>query len=276
MKTIIIKNAIVVFIIFVAVSCKNSQQQDTTTTVPTETTNNELPKTPQITAQEIVDQAIAYYGGANFEQAEINFKFRDYEYRSIQNGGQYQLERIQYNKAIGKITDEVTNSGYRNVLNDEFAIDIVDSMKIKKSNSVNSVHYFARLPYGLNAPAVNKKLLGIDSINGTAYYQVKVTFDQEGGGVDHEDEFMYWFNTSNFQMDYLAYSYQTDGGGIRFRAAKNLREVNGIKFQDYINYKPETLAVALEDLSSKYESGALEEVSQIILENLKVDLLNEQ
>lgn len=257
----------------ISTGCKNSA-------APSQEIQQEIQQEGQeensISAQDIVSNAIAYYGGDNYEQAQMSFKFRDIEYTSLQDGGQFKLERIKYNDAIGKITDEVTNNGYRNVLNDEFAIDIADSMKVKFTNSVNSVHYFARLPYGLNAPAVKKELLGTDTINNVAYYEVKVTFNQDGGGVDFQDVFVYWFNTETYQMDYLAYSYETDGGGVRFRTAKNNREIGGIRFQDYTNYKPDSVAVVLQDLDKAYLAGALEEVSEILLEDVQVTLINQQ
>ena len=230
---------------------------------------------PNFTAQQLVDRAIEYHGGDKFESAEMTFKFRDYEYRSLQEGGQFTLDRISYNKAIGKITDRVTNAGYTQVLNDEFEMNIVDSMKVKFTNSVNSVHYFARLPYGLNDAAVQKKLLGTDSIKGKTYHEVEVRFKQEGGGVDFQDVFVYWLDTETGSMDYLAYSYETEGGGIRFRAATNPREINGIRVQDYINYKPKGLDVALEDLDYLYEQGSLIEVSKIELENVTVQITDE-
>ncbi|WP_369826875.1 DUF6503 family protein [Gilvibacter sp. SZ-19] len=230
---------------------------------------------PRLTAGQIVDRAIEYHGGPLFEKSEIEFKFRDYQYRSLQEGGAFTLDRISYNDAIGKITDRVTNAGYTQVLNDEFEMNIVDSMKVKFTNSVNSVHYFARLPYGLNAPAVEKKLIGTDSIKGRAYHEVEVRFKQEGGGVDFQDVFMYWFDTETGAMDYLAYSYETDGGGIRFRAAYNPREINGLRFQDYVNYKPQGLDVALKDLDYLYEQGSLIEVSKIELENVKVKIVDD-
>ena len=76
-------------------------------------------------------------------------------------------------------------------------------------------------------------------------------------------------------MDYLAYSYETDGGGIRFRAAYNPREINGLRFQDYVNYKPQGLDVALKDLDYLYEQGSLIEVSKIELENVKVKIVDD-
>lgn len=221
-------------------------------------------------ASEVVAKAIEVHGGAAFEASEISFKFRDFQYRSVQNGGEFTLDRISHNDAIGKITDRVTNAGYTQVLNDEFEMDIVDSMKVKYTNSVNSVHYFARLPYSLDGPAVEQKMIGVDSVRGKAYYEVEVRFKQEGGGVDFQDIFVYWFNQQTGTMDYLAYSYETDGGGIRFRAAQNPREIGGIRFQDYINYKPSGLDVELKDLDYLYEQGKLIEVSKIELENVEV------
>lgn len=223
-----------------------------------------------LSAQSIVDRAIEAHGGDAFEASEISFKFRDFDYRSLQNGGQFTLDRISQNDSIGKITDRVTNSGYLRLLNEETTMDVVDSMQLKYTNSVNSVHYFARLPYGLNAPAVQKKFLGVDTIAGKPYYEVEVRFKQEGGGVDYQDVFVYWFQKEAATLDYLAYSYETDGGGVRFRAAQNPSTVGGIRFQDYINYKPEGLDVKLQDLDRLYQEDSLIEVSEIILENIQV------
>lgn len=249
----------------VIIGCK---QQDKQTTI-TE------PQIEQIGVADIVDRAIQMHGGSSYEQAEISFRFRDFDYRSVQQGGSFTLDRISHNDAIGKITDRVTNDGYSHLLNNEFEMDIADSMKVKFTNSVNSVHYFARLPYGLKAPATQKRLLGEDSIAGKSYYEVEVRFKQEGGGVDFQDVFVYWFDKASGYMDYLAYSYETDGGGIRFRAAKNQREVKGIRFQDYVNYKPAGLDVELKDLDYLFELGKLIEVSKVELENIDVKILND-
>lgn len=92
-------------------------------------------------------------------------------------------------------------------------------MALKYYNSVNSVHYFAYLPQGLNDKAVQKELLGEVVLKGEPYYKVRVTFAQEGGGNDYEDVFIYWFHKQKFTMDYLAYEFHVDGGGMRFREA---------------------------------------------------------
>ena len=58
------------------------------------------------------------------------------------------------------------------------------------SASVNSVHYFAVLPYGLDGKAVNKTYVNKVDIKGKSYHKIKVTFNEEGGGEDFEDVFM--------------------------------------------------------------------------------------
>ncbi|MFT5436447.1 MAG: hypothetical protein ACI840_001095, partial [Ulvibacter sp.] len=68
--------------------------------------------------------------------------------------------------------------------------------------------------------------------------------------------------------------YEVDGGGIRFREAYNPRVVNGIRFADYNNYKPENLNVSLSNLDVLFEQGALKLLSKIETESVSVQLTN--
>ena len=69
-------------------------------------------------------------------------------------------------------------------------------------------------------------------------------------------------------MDYLAYSYEVDGGGVRFREAYNTRKIGGVLFQDYVNYKHlKNTDVSTFDIL--FEKGELKELSRIELENVK-------
>ena len=77
-------------------------------------------------------------------------------------------------------------------------------------------------------------------------------------------------------MDYLAYSYETDGGGLRFRKAVNPQRKRGILLQEYINYKPENESVPLEDLQQMFLSGSLEKLSEIRMDNVSVSQYREE
>jgi hypothetical protein len=74
-------------------------------------------------------------------------------------------------------------------------------------------------------------------------------------------------------MDYMAYSYHTDGGGVRMREVRAAQEVGGIRFQDYINLKAANKDTPLDSMQYLYEKGALEKLSEINLENIRVSPL---
>jgi hypothetical protein len=223
-----------------------------------------------LTAQEIIDKAIEISCQGKCDDAVIEFMFRDKKYRSSRNGGFYKLERIKMD-SLDEIHDVVSNKGLMRFVN-KMQVTVPDSLANGISDGVNSVHYFTQLPYGLNAAAVTKKLLGEDSIKGTDYYEIKVTFSEDGGGTDFDDSFVYWINKETFTLDYLAYKYATNGGGVRFREAYNPRVIEKIRFVDYNNFKPESKEVDLADLDQLFVEGNLKLLSKIENKNVKVIL----
>ena len=224
-----------------------------------------------LTAQTIIDKAIDISCQGNCDQAAIEFTFRDRTYKSKRNQGDYLLERFKTD-SLNETHDVLSNSGLKRYKNDTL-VTVPDSLEVNISDGVNSVHYFAQLPFGLNASAVHKKLLGEDIIKGQTYYEIEVTFSEEGGGTDFDDRFVYWIHKENFTLDYLAYRYATNGGGIRFREAYNIRTVEGIRFVDYNNFKPASLDLKLEDLDKLFEKGELKLLSKIETENIIVEIL---
>jgi hypothetical protein len=167
------------------------------------------------------------------------------------------------------ISDILNNETFTRTINGEVQ-NLPDSIANKYSNSVNSVAYFFMLPDGLNDPAVNKELTGTVKIKGQSYHQLKVWFDEQGGGKDHQDIFMFWINEKTNLIDYLAYSYETSGGGVRFREVIERHLVGEFTFQDYNNYGFEDAEYPLSDLPLALEDGSLPLLSEIRNENIQL------
>lgn len=224
-------------------------------------------------AQNLVDKAIAVSGGDLYKSSNVSFTFRDRVYHSERYGNQKILRRV-FVKDSAVVMDIKEPEVFCRYINDSLVV-VPDTLANAYSNSVNSVHYFAYLPYGLNESAVNKEFLGEVNIKDSDYYKVKVTFNEEGGGDDFEDIYIYWFNKETSKPDYLAYDFQVNGGGMRFREAYNERYIKGIRFVDYKNYKPKVKNRSIFSIDSLYMKDDLELLSKIELKNISVDQLDQ-
>lgn len=218
----------------------------------------------QYSAEEIINKSMSVHGEEVIDTAIIEFDFRNIHYKACHANGEFQYERW----IKDSIHDVLNNEGFTRCIDGE-EVELTDDKKSKYSNSINSVIYFALLPYKLDDPAVNSQLRGKVSIDGEDYYEIRITFDQEGGGSDYEDEFAYWINQKTFTINYLAYLYYTDDGGTRFRKAYNHRKINGILFADYENYEG-PFPFEVTKLDSLYMADELALLSKIILENIEV------
>lgn len=253
-----LRSVLIVMVLLSFFNCKEKEKQ-----------NSEL-----ASADGIIEKSIDVAGGKLFDHSGISFDFRDTHYKAIRDKGKFQLMRY-FKDSLSEIKDVLSNSGFERFKDGE-KVQVIDSMVSKYSNSVNSVHYFSVLPYGLDGKAVHKRYLGVSQIKGRDYHKIKVTFSEDGGGEDFEDEFIYWIDKELFTVDYLAYTYkEVEGGqGFRFREAYNPRMVNGLRFADYDNYKPATSTIKFEDFDALFNTNKLELLSKIELKNIEVIDLN--
>ncbi len=215
-------------------------------------------------ADKIIKKAIEFHGGTTYNTLEVDYDFRDKGYSLLHQNGKFIYKRIFRDSLENQIEDVLNNEGFYRKINGVKA-DLNPKDSAAYANSVNSVHYFATLPYGIDGEAVISEKLSNTVIKGQEYYTIQITFQQEGGGTDFEDKFVYWFNTENYSLDYMAYSYHTEGGGVRFREAYNARKIKGVIFQDYNNYEADKDAT-LSNLPEKYEAGQLKLLSKIELQ----------
>ncbi|MEM9918315.1 MAG: DUF6503 family protein [Bacteroidota bacterium] len=215
----------------------------------------------------LIRSAIEAHGGSLYDRASYSFDFRGTTY-GFKNRGEQFVYTKNFEKKGQQFSDTLSNKGFVRMV-DGVRQPLSEKDAKRYGDALNSVIYFAMLPYKLEDPAVLKTNKGSIRIKGQEYYQVEVRFEEEGGGTDHDDVFYYWLHKNNFTVDYLAYLYHTNGGGVRFRSAYNPRIVDGIRFQDYINYKA-SADTPLDSLPKMYEAGQLRELSRIELVDIKL------
>ena len=214
-------------------------------------------------AEQIIDRAIAAHGMQGMDSLTAEFTFRDRVYGIDREGGRYRYTRSFRDSLNDEIFDELTNDGLRRSRNG-VAEGLSEKDALAYAESVNSVRYFFMLPFGLRDPAVNMQQLPDVVIDDKAYHRVEVTFDQAGGGTDHDDVYNYFFDQVTGEMDYLAYTFKVNDGGIRFRKAINKRRVGGVLVQDYINYGVDGQGEDMATVVERYSNGELPELSRII------------
>ncbi len=222
-------------------------------------------------AQQIIDQSINHYFPTGLEYKKVSFDFRGRTYTTSRWPDQFIYTR-SFEDSLGYIEDILMNSVDLVRTIDQDTVELDPEWREKYTSSVNSVLYFFQIPYVLNDPAAIKKLTGETEINGKIYWSVSVTFEKQQGGEDYDDEFLYFVDKDDFSIDYLAYNYSVDGGGVRFREAFNQRRIDGLLFQDYINYEVE-IGTPLSNIPQLFKDGKLKELSKIVNENIKISQL---
>ena len=246
-------------------SCKTDKKPEDTESERSKSVGTVSTEKKMDKADSLVARTIEAHGGKRYDTAQYAFSFRKKRYTFRNSGG-----RSLYSVRTGAgDTLDVLDNGKLTRTIDGTATELSNKDVAKYSEALNSVIYFATLPHKLNDRAVNKSYKGRTKIKDREYDVVGVTFDAEGGGADHQDEFRYWIDTSNHTVDYLAYNYETNDGGVRFRSAYNARTVEGIRFQDYVNYEA-PIGTPLDSLPALYEAGELKELSRIETEEVEV------
>lgn len=216
----------------------------------------------------LLQQCLTAHAEKGFETAHYSFDFRGKTYTVKNNDNNYVYTKNFVDTSNQHIFIEMgNNTPFSYTINGK-AQNLTNDKQSAIENELNSVIYFATLPHKLGDAAVNKKFLGTTQALGQTYDLLGVTFDEKGGGDDHDDEYLYWINSLTHQIDYFAYNYTVNEGGVRFRSAFNKRVVDGILFQDYLNFKA-PIGTPLELLLGLYEQDSLDQVSEILTENIQ-------
>lgn len=216
----------------------------------------------QNSAAKWIEKTNIAHGTTNLKGHNLRFTFREYQYGLTQKKHQKLYSRTRF---IGSdtLTDTLLNgSDFGRWVNDK-PIRLPDSLKQRYAESINSVLYFIQIPRVLKDAAVQSSFVGEENIQGEPYIRLKVTFQQDGGGVDYQDEYRYWIHQKTHLIDFLAYRFYSGKGGTRFRKVSHRERVNGMVFQDYENFSSPTPFSPLDSIASLYTKGKLKKVSDI-------------
>jgi len=231
-------------------------------------------------ALELVERVRERHGVHVLDNAEVTFSFRGTPFTVRRDGSKFRYARTVTDDAGRQLEEVVDNTGvHRFVDGAEVELDEAEAGRLM--TAVNSVAYFALLPYSLTDSAVRVRALGPDSVGGQAYDRLEATFAQEGGGTDWDDRYVYWLRQPDAIMDYLAYSYAVTPGdtsrnetGTRFREVLGTQDVAGVRFQNYRNLTADSIGPRdLERFGELYDAGQTWTISDIILDSIRVQPL---
>jgi len=200
---------------------------------------------------------------------QADFEFRGDPFRVVYADGEFRFERRTVGPGGEDVVDRMDNDGTSRLV-DGTPVTLTPAETASVETAVNSVVYFAFLPWRLQDPAVRLRDLGTAPLGGVTYRKIEVTFEADGGGRDWEDRFVYWFHPETGTLDYLAYHFHTGEGGTRFRRAVNRREEGGLLVQDYENYTSTRDLDDVADFDELYEAGELRRVSLVELDRLRI------
>ncbi len=217
----------------------------------------------------IVRASIERYGGEAFDRVHIRWDFRGIPFEVNRDNGRFRYQRIVEDSLGQSIVEVLENEGSWIEVGGERQ-ELEPRGRARLETAVNSVVYFGFLPFHLDDPPVRLADLGTSEVDGELYHKVEVTFQQEGGGPDWEDRFIYWFHEEDRTLDYLAYREAADVETTRFRRAVNRREIGGLLVQDYENYTGDPNVGDVAEYDQLFEAGGLRLVSMVEFDDLEV------
>ena len=217
-------------------------------------------------ALKIIQMSVEAHGGKKYQNFDISFDFRQYRVRIKNNMSLFEYERTTQDSLKNTIRDVLNNTGFTREINGKKqTVSAKDEDKYREG--LNSIAYFMLLPFKLTDPSVYLAHIGNIKIGNQEYDKIKVWFNAEEGGKDHEDVFCYWINQKTHTLDYLAYA----NGGPRFRKATKRETVNGIIFQDYDNYQIADKTIPTSDYDKVFIAGEAKLLSKIEQTNYRAN-----
>ena len=223
----------------------------------------------------IVDRAIAHHGGSLFAASRVTYDVCSKSGCSSvsveMNGGSFEYD---VTAAVGATERRVRSRNSSVELWESGEVVPVPTSERGQQLRDWAMQrvYFNFLPFRLNDPSVFKEDLGTEVWQGRPLRKVKVTFEPDSS-TDASDEYLYWFDPETARLEQFAYSYDVNGGGLRFRKLFNYRRVNEMLFYDQQNWGTEGSDLSVGLVTEEYVEAEMRHITTVELRELRVERL---
>ncbi|MCP3958495.1 MAG: hypothetical protein GY719_11635 [bacterium] len=220
---------------------------------------------------DIVDRAIAHHGGGFYDSSEAELdvcsKSGCFHVLARRKLGHfyYAVSGTSRGARLEVVSTSETVTARRD--GEELTLDTAGEQRYRDWAMARV--YFSFLPYRLNDPGVYKQDLGVVDWDGRKLHKVKVTFEP-GASTDAVDEYVYWFDPDSARLELFAYSYDDDGGGLRFRRATNHRRVGGVMFFDQENLGVDGPGLSVDQVDPAFVRDEMRHVSTVTLKDIRL------
>jgi len=223
------------------------------------------------TVPPIVERSIEHHGGDLYRHSTTEMRLCSksgcFDLRVAMDGDRYDLT-VAGEVRGGELRVRSTNDGV-SAWRDGEPVAVAPEEEQGYRDFVMARVYFPFLPFRLADPSVRHQDLGVVDWEGKRLHKVKVTF-APGSSTDASDEYVYWLDPETGRVEQLAYSYEGNPGGLRFRRAVDHRRVGGILFFDQENLGVEGKGLTVDAIDPKMVAKKMRHVSTVRLEEVRV------
>ncbi len=219
----------------------------------------------------IVDRSIAYHGGSRYDDSQTDLEMCSgsgcYDIGVRMNNGLYRYDVTGTIRGVDRRVVS-TNDGLEMWVDGRPVEIPADQVSAVRDWAMARV-YFSFLPFRLNDDSVFKEDQGLETWDGRSLHRVKVTF-AAGSSSDSSDEYLYWFDPKTGKLEQLAYSFEGQPGGLRFRKGVRYRRIGDILFFDQENFGVEGDQYKIDQINPEFVQ-TMKHVSTVELRQIKVE-----
>lgn len=212
----------------------------------------------------LLDSVYSYHGTDRVFNSTLGFGVENKIYSVSHSANDYTYTCL-ISDMEGRIVHTITPMGFTETINN-IPVALTANDSLQKAHGMQMDIFYALLPLALKGDDVKLSLEGEDEINGKRYYRLKTEWEE---GIEKNKSFLFWFDTSDFSLDFFIGSPFGKWNQMVFNMAGNARRVNGIVFQDYKVFKIDA-AYSLDELLEKYETNQLEKIFTLEFNRLSV------